>query len=105
MHIKYFCVFFRCSVSFIYYALSLNANTLIGDIFLNFFFLSAVEIPANLIALLGLRSRLFGRRYTHVIAFLVAGIACFASVPLLILYGEYKWPNLMRFLYSSLYSF
>ena len=88
-----FCFYSRCTCSFIYYALSLNARSLSGNVFINFFLLSAVEIPANIAAFLCLRAKILGRRRTHILAYLLAGLACLISVPLIVYYGEIFIPT------------
>ena len=51
---------FRFSTSLIYFALSLNAGSLSGDIFLNTFLLGAVEVPETLFNVYVLHSGLLG---------------------------------------------
>ena len=52
-----------------------------GNEFLNFFLLSAVEAPANLVGWLG--SEHLGRRWTEVGFLAITGISCLTIMPLL----------------------
>ena len=80
---------YSCSVCLIFYAFSLNVRSFSGNIFLNVFLLSTVEVPANLSPFFCLHSKL-GRKGTFklILYFLFAGVACFTCIPLLIFYGE-----------------
>ena len=69
-----------------YYALSLNAGRLPGDIFLNMFLLAVVEIPANLIALPLLERA--GRRLTLSVSMLLAGISSLLMIPFMFVEGQ-----------------
>lgn len=69
-----------------YYALSLNAGRLPGDIFLNMFLLAAVEIPANLLAVPLLDK--VGRRLTMGISMLLAGISSLLMIPFMFMQGK-----------------
>ena len=74
-------------MNLLYYALSLNAESLAGDVYLNTFLLGAVEIPANLITLVLMDMKLFGRRRTNSGALFLAGISSLICVPLVITLG------------------
>ncbi|XP_043224904.1 organic cation transporter 1-like [Amphibalanus amphitrite] len=65
----------------IYYALQMNVSNMAGNEFLNFFLLSAVEAPANLIGWLG--SEHLGRRWTEVGFLAITGVSCLTIMPLL----------------------
>ena len=62
-----------------YYGLALNTGTLAGDIYLNTFLMGAVEIPANIIAIIILNK--VGRRVAVGGGLLFGGIATFISIP------------------------
>lgn len=69
-----------------YYGLALNAGTLAGDIYLNTFLMGAVEIPANIIALVLLSKA--GRRYGVGGGLLVGGVALVISIPFILQPGK-----------------
>ncbi|XP_072049785.1 organic cation transporter protein-like [Amphiura filiformis] len=64
------------AASITYYGLSLNATNLAGNMYLNFFLLSLVEIPAYIMAYFTMEY-FGGRKLTTALSLLVAGIACF----------------------------
>lgn len=68
-----------------YYALSLNAGRLPGNIFFNMFLLAVVEIPANLMAVF-LLDRV-GRRLTLGVSTLLAGISSLLMIPFMFIPG------------------
>ena len=57
-------LFPRFSVSLIYFALSLNAGTLAGDLFINTFLLGVVEIPATAMSFIILQKGIIGKSRT-----------------------------------------
>ena len=69
-----------------FYGLSLNSGRLPGDVFLNTFLLSAVEIAGNLLCAYLLEK--IGRRLTVGGALLVGGFLTLGCVPFLIFEGE-----------------
>lgn len=71
----------------IYYGLQMNVSNMAGNEFLNFFLLSAVEAPANVVGWLG--SEHLGRRWMEVAFFLITGLACLSIMPIL------YYPNMM----------
>lgn len=71
-----------------YYALSLNTESLFGDIYLNTAISGAVEIPANFIAIFFLNWRFTGRRLTCSLSLIIAGAASLVSI-YMILEGKY----------------
>ena len=68
------------ATTFIFYALSMNAGSLSGNIFLNSFLLGLVEIPANALFMFTINVPRIGRRISLVIASLIAGIFCLAVI-------------------------
>lgn len=65
---------FRSAIAVAYFGLTLNATNLGKNDFLNFFLLSAVELPAFPLGLV-LMQRL-GRRWSNTIFVLLTGVAC-----------------------------
>ncbi|CAL1268685.1 unnamed protein product [Larinioides sclopetarius] len=61
-----------------YYGHQVNARNLAGNEFLNFLYLSAVEIPATLFAWAMMES--MGRKWCSIVAFLLATFACILPV-------------------------
>jgi len=82
--IPYVC---RLTCSLIYYALALNTGALHGDIYINAFVSGALEIPAYIVCVLMMNSKLLGRRWTGAVGLIGSGISCFLCIPL-ILSGE-----------------
>jgi hypothetical protein len=76
-----------------YYSLSLNAGSLPGDIFINMLFLTAVEIPANLLAM-PLLERL-GRRPTLSFSMLMAGASSLLMIPFMFVNGKIRTSALL----------
>jgi MFS transporter, OCT family, solute carrier family 22 (organic cation transporter), member 4/5 len=76
----------RFTGSLMYYALSLNAGRLPGDVFLNMFLLSVVEIPANMLAV-PLLERV-GRRLTLGVSTLSAGLSSLLMIPFMFITGQ-----------------
>ena len=70
-----------------FYGLSLNSGRLPGDVFLNTFLLSFVEVPANIICIFLLDKA--GRRPTVGVFMLIGGILTFLCIPFLIFDREY----------------
>jgi len=68
-----------------FYALSLNAGRLPGDVFINMFLLSVVEIPACFIAAVLLER--VGRRLTVGVSTILGGTASFLMIPFMIFSG------------------
>ncbi|XP_072167135.1 organic cation transporter protein-like [Diadema setosum] len=64
--------------SVIYYGLSLNTDSLVGNPYLNFFISGAVEVPAYILAVLVVRW--IGRRLPLCIFHIVGGVACVTTV-------------------------
>ena len=83
---------FRVTCSLTYYALSLNAGSLHGNIYLNVFLYGAVEVPATVIVYFMMDSKVLGRKWTGCISLLGAGISNFISI-LLILSGRYVFSH------------
>ncbi len=88
----------RFTVNLLYYGLSLNTGTLAGNVFTNTFLLGLVEVPGNLICLVCLGIPVLGRKFTTAGAFMVAGLATIACVPLISVMGGM---NYMYFLASQ----
>jgi len=85
--VSYSAVWRRFTASLMYYALSLNAGRLPGNIFVNMFLLAFVEIPANLIAV-PLLERV-GRRLTLSVSMLLAGISSVLMIPFMFIPGQW----------------
>ena len=64
--------------SLVYYGLSLNTNDFVGDPFVNFFLLGAVEIPAYLACMYVVKR--FGHKKTLLVTLVGAGIGCLAAI-------------------------
>jgi len=71
------------TVSLIFFALSLGAGNLAGDIFLNSFLMSMVEVPCNLLAMCAIQIPDIGRRRMTVFCFCLSGLSCLVCVPAL----------------------
>ncbi|XP_054719318.1 beta-alanine transporter-like [Uloborus diversus] len=61
-----------------YYGIQMNVKYLFGNEFLNFFFISLIEIPAYLVGWIGTEK--LGRRWFSVGAYLTSGVACLLPV-------------------------
>jgi hypothetical protein len=88
----YSLVIYRFTCSLIYYALSLNTGALYGNIYVNTFFSAAVEVPAYIVCMVMMESRIFGRRRTGSLALVIGGFVSFACIPLTLL-GLYLHEN------------
>src|SRR5699024_3894930 len=64
--------------SLVYYGLSLNTNDFVGDPFVNFFLLGAVEIPAYLLCIFAVKK--FGHKKTLLVTLVGAGVGCLAAI-------------------------
>ena len=80
------CLPARFTGSLMFYGLSLNSGRLAGDVFLNTFLLSVVEVPANLLCLF-LLDRI-GRRNTVGGGMLTAAALTLGCIPFLIFEGD-----------------
>ena len=63
-----------------YYGLMLSFTDMSGNLFLNFFLLSAVELPSNVLALYVCNR--FGRRPTQLVFFGLSAAAMLGIIPL-----------------------
>ena len=63
-----------------YYGLMLGFSAMSGNLFLNFFLLSVVELPSNVLALYVCNR--FGRRPTQLVFFCLSGAAMLGVIPL-----------------------
>lgn len=72
--------YFRFTDALMYYSLSLNTQSLSGSVYLNTLILGAVEIPANFIAIILLNWKFTGRRLTCSWALILAGVASFLTI-------------------------
>jgi len=61
----------------VYYGLSLNASSLVGDLYVNFALLSLVELPGYALSYVGMTY--WGRKGTMIASLLVGGVACFLT--------------------------
>ncbi len=64
--------------SLTYYGLSLNTNDFVGDPFVNFFLLGAVEVPAYLACMYVVKR--FGHKKTLLVTMVGAGLGCLAAI-------------------------
>jgi len=78
----------RLTCSLIYYALALNTGALHGDIYVNAFVSGALEIPAYIICVFMMNSKLLGRRWTGCLGLVGSGISCFLCIPMIV-YGQH----------------
>ena len=76
-----------------YYGLMLGFSAMSGNLFLNFFLLSVVELPSNVLALYVCNR--FGRRPTQLVFFCLSGAAMLGVIPLQ--YGEKEQPCLAAY--------
>lgn len=93
----------RFTGSLMYYALSLNAGRLPGDIFLNMFLLAVVEIPANILAV-PLLERV-GRRLTLGVSTLSAGISSLLMIPFMYINGQLSEPQARDDIMTSVFTY
>ena len=70
--------------SLIYYALALNTGALHGDIYINAFVSGALEIPAYIVCVFMMNSKLLGRRWTGCLGLVGSGISCFICIPMIL---------------------
>ena len=75
-----------------YYGLALNSGDLAGDMFLNFFLQTFMDIPANLIVILLLDK--LGRKPLLVGSMVIGGISLMATIFTIIYGGSGKSPYL-----------
>ncbi|ELU15629.1 hypothetical protein CAPTEDRAFT_92879 [Capitella teleta] len=73
-------VIFRLTDGLMYYALSLNTESLSGSVYVNTVISGVVEIPANIAAIFLLRWRVTGRRLTCSLSMIIAGLASIVSI-------------------------
>ena len=71
-----------------YYALSLNAQSLSGNIYLNTTLLGLVEIPGIAIGAVLIAWKYTGRRYTVSMSMVIAGLTSFILVVLVLKDGK-----------------
>ena len=87
----YYCIC-RIVVCMAYYGLALNSGDLAGDMFLNFFLQTFMDIPANLIVILLLDK--LGRKPLLVGSMVIGGISLMATIFTIIYGGSGKRPYL-----------
>ena len=75
----------------VYYGLALNSGDLGGDLFLNFFLQTIMDIPGRLAVLL-LVDRI-GRKPIQVGSMVIGGIACLSTIFTVIFGGKGKFPK------------
>lgn len=78
--------FFRFTSALMYYALMLNTGYLPGDIFLNSFLLTVIEIPANFLTMYFLGR--IGRRLTLGLSMIFGAISSVLMIPLMFFSGR-----------------
>ena len=78
----------RLVASMVYYGLSLNAEDLSGDIYLNFFLLAIVELAAYIFCLIFLDKS--GRKFLQCFSMVLGGVACIATLFPVIYGGDGK---------------
>ena len=79
---------YRFSSSLVYYGLVFNTGAF-GDVYLNTFLSGLIEVPAYLICMFCMDRG--SKRLSNAGSLLVAGIFCFACVPVLVMRdGEYS---------------
>ena len=77
------CLFpLRLAVQFVYFAVTLNMDTLFGDIYLNTMLAAITEIPSNIIVTICLQK--FGRKRPLLVLFSLVALGGFVSMGLLI---------------------
>ncbi len=82
-----FIYFSRFTCTVIYFAISLNSQSLAGDVFLNTLILGAIEIPSNLICILLIDIPWIGRKLTTASGLIIAGVTSLAAIPLFVTSG------------------
>ena len=81
----------RFTGNLVYFGLMLNVQRLVGNIFINVFLMSLVDVPALLIG--AWSSARLGRRFTLVVALVFSGLANYGCIPLLVTKGGgLLWP-------------
>lgn len=75
---------FRFVDSLMYFALSLNTGSLVGDVFVNTVISGAVEVPANILCILCMNWKKLGRRLTCSLSLVIAGLSSFLTIPMLL---------------------
>ena len=63
-----------------YYALNLNTGRLFGNVYLNTALVGAMEIPADILAIVFMNWHVTGRRLTCSISLIIAGAASLISI-------------------------
>ena len=63
-----------------YYGLSLNADNLAGNYYLNFFLVGLVEFPAYTVCLVFMDRPRIGRKKLHTFCMIFGGVACVCSM-------------------------
>ena len=71
----------RFTDSLMYYGISLNVGNLAGDVHLNSFLIALVEVPANIVCIILLKT--LGRRWSVSMALVFAGVMMFGTIPLI----------------------
>ena len=74
----------RLTTQMIYSGFSLSTGLLAGNIYVNTLLVGIVDIPGNFLAILGLRSRYFGRKLTCALGLLIAGCSSLLTIPFII---------------------
>ena len=71
----------RMAITMTYYGVTMNADNLGGDFHINFILLGLAEVVGTVLAITVLNK--IGRRWTTAGSFVLAGIACLATIPCL----------------------
>ena len=71
-----------------YYGVTMNAGNMGGSFFLNFFLMGLAEIPGVFIGM-AILDRL-GRRWSNAGSMILGGVACVATIPVVLLGGDGK---------------
>ena len=79
---------FRIVVCMVYYGLALNSGDLGGDLFMNFFLQSLMDIPATVIVVVLLDK--VGRKPLQVSSMIIGGVACVSTIFTIIYGGKGK---------------
>ena len=75
----------------VYYGLALNSGDLGGDMFMNFFLQTLMDIPANVIVLVLLDK--VGRKPLQIWSMIIGGVACLSTIFTIIYGGKGKIVN------------
>ena len=78
----------RLAINLIFFALSLNAGNLVGDLFLNASLLGLVDVPANVLCFILMNVQLLGRKRTIGLANIIGGLASLICVPVILFDGK-----------------